>query len=156
MTDPDPPGQPPSTWPPAITVPIPVLPDPKHRCAARLGKASLWAAGAGVACWGAAGAAFAAAPFFVFHRIVISEDAWVHTGYFAGLACEAAGIGLGIFGRRVKAGRAGLGLSFCVLCAMVSFTLVLHQGYSDSHGRGGWIWDPNEGDNSICDCDGGA
>ena len=66
----------------------------------------------------------------------------IHGAYFAGLACEIAGLGFGLFGRSVKAGRLGLILSLCVLCLMVIFTLVNHY----ENGNGQWIWSATVGD----------
>ena len=134
-------------WPPAISLPLSVQPKAVLGKTARLGKASLWTAGVGIACW--LGIVAVLTLLVNLHQAVYNQDAWVHTAYFLGLACEVTGIGLGILGRSIKVGKVGLVLSACVLCLMVLFTLAAHQA-SES---GGWIWNANEGDNGDCGCD---
>ena len=143
-----------AVWPPAITLSSSIPPDHRPRKTARLAKASLWAAGAGVACWVGTYAFIMVLEVIYQNRPNMPDvDPLVHTAYFAGLACEVAGISLGLFGRNTKTGKVGLFLSLVILSAMVVFTLTIHQGYMDGSGHGGWIWDKNEGDNGNCGCD---
>lgn len=140
-----------AVWPPAITLPLPSLPDPRLCKTARLAKASLLASGAGVACL--LGTVATLTLLANLHWDNFNKDPIVHAAYFAGLTCEVAGMTLGLFGKSTKTGKAGLFLSFGILCAMAVYTLAAHQAFSDSHGNSGWIWDANEGDRGNCGCD---
>ncbi|MGI4787427.1 MAG: hypothetical protein ACRYFS_01110 [Janthinobacterium lividum] len=134
-------------WPPAVLLPNVIQPDPVLVKAARTGKYSLWASGAGVGCWlftwiGVMILAFVS-------KIILNADAPIHTAYFTGLACEIFGLWLGVLSRKAKAGKIGAALSIGVLCLMVVLTIVNHQ----ANGNVGWIWNANEGDDLNCGCD---
>lgn len=151
MTNPEPPDQTSAVWPPAIALPSPVLPDFRYRKTAYLAKASLWAIGAGVVCYG--GIAVALSILAAMSRINADEynpvhylNVFIHVSYAAGLVCNVSAIMLGLLGRGVKAGRIGLALSIGALCLTTAWTLINH------HKTGAWIWSATVGDDGSCGC----
>ena len=117
MPNPEPPDKTAAVWPPAIVLPLPVPPDPRLRKTARLAKASLWAASAGVACWVGTVAVFTLLSYM--HLDNPNQDPIVYAALFLGPAFEIVGIGAGLLGKSMMVGRIGLALSLGTLCLMI-------------------------------------
>ena len=137
-----------AVWPPAITLPIPVPPDPRLRKTARLAKASLWAAGAGILFWACVSAALIQT--IAFGTIWFGdniESTLTNTAYALGFVCELSGMVFGFASSKTKRGRLGTWLSIGLLCSGIVLTFIIH------HTAGNWIWDAlRQFDDSNCGC----
>lgn len=146
MRDYEPPDESANIWPPAIALPPSLSLDSLPCKTARFSKASLWAAGVGIACWVSVVAALTL--LVNLHQTVYNQDAWVHTAYFLGLTCERGHWDRA--GRTQQKHQGRQGWSGTVSLRVVLNGSVHPSSTHQASDSGGWIWNANEGD---CGCD---